>query len=155
MTDTLILDPVILTNHIEKHFHARHREQLPLLIELANKVEAVHAAQSDAPHGLAAALSRFHDDLVEHMHKEEVILFPAMRQGGMPGIEHPIHVMRADHADHIETAEAIRRLAGNLVLPEGACRTWAALYDGLGEFLADFADHVRTENEQLFPLFEH
>jgi len=155
VTDTLMIDPVALTHHIEQHFHARHREQFPQLIAWAEKVEAVHADQSQAPHDLAAALRRFFGELDDHMRKEEFILFPAMRRGGMPGIEHPIHVMRADHAGHIEEAHTIRRLAGDLILPEGACRTWTMLYEDLGQFLSDFGDHVRTENETLFPLFEH
>jgi iron-sulfur cluster repair protein YtfE (RIC family) len=63
VTDTLMLDPVARTHHIEQHFHGRHREQFPQLIAWAEKVEAVHADQSNAPHGLAAALRRFFDEL--------------------------------------------------------------------------------------------
>jgi regulator of cell morphogenesis and NO signaling len=39
-------------------------------------------------------------------------------------------------------------------VPEGACRTWTALYAGLGAFLDDLAEHIRLENEVLFPPFE-
>lgn len=154
MTETHVLNPVILTGHIEQRFHARHREQLPELVALAAKVEAVHAAAPDVPQGLAAALRQLLAELDMHMRKEELVLFPAMRSGGMPGIEHPIAAMRAEHDDHVRELAAIRRMAGELVLPADACRTWTALYQGLGEFLADFEEHVRTENEVLFPLFE-
>ncbi|MDE2410739.1 MAG: hemerythrin domain-containing protein [Sphingomonadales bacterium] len=154
VTQTQAVDPVSLTEHIETRFHARHREQLPRLVELAGKVEAVHAAAPEAPHGLAAALRQLLGELEVHMRKEELILFPAMRRGGMPGIEHPISVMRADHDDHVIELARIRELAGGLVLPVGACGTWTALYAGLAEFLDDFEEHLRIENDTLFPMFE-
>ena len=48
----------------------------------------------------------------------------------------------------------IRRLTEDLTLPEGACGTWAALYAGLEEFINDFEEHMRLENDVLFPQFE-
>ena len=88
------------------------------------------------------------------MKKEELILFPAIRRGGMPGIENPIAVMRADHDDHDREIAEIRRLTANLNLPQGACRTWSALYAELAEFIDELQEHIRLENEVLFPRFE-
>ena len=88
------------------------------------------------------------------MKKEELILFPAIRRGGMPGIENPIAAMRADHDDHQTEVAQIRALTGDLTLPPGACRTWTALYAGLAAFLDDLDAHIRLENEVLFPGFE-
>ena len=48
----------------------------------------------------------------------------------------------------------IRELTDNLTLPDGACRTWTALYEGLAGFLDDFDAHLQLENEVLFPQFE-
>ena len=64
-----------------------------------------------------------------HMKKEELMLFPAIRRGGMPGLDVPIAVMRADHDHHKVEVAQIRALTDDLTLPEGACRSWAALYD--------------------------
>jgi len=147
-------DPAALTRHIESRFHARHREQLPALAALAEKVETVHFGDDHVPEGLADLLQRMIGALEVHMKKEELILFPAIRKGGGPGIGMPIAVMRADHDDHDRAVAEIRRLTRNLVLPEGACRTWAALYAGLGEFLSDLEEHIRLENDVLFPPFE-
>ena len=147
-------DPAELTRHIETRYHARHREQLPRLAELAAKVETVHSDDARAPAGLAEVLRRLIGEMEVHMKKEELILFPAIRKGGMPGIENPIGVMRADHDHHDCEIAEIRRLTGNLTLPEGACRTWTALYEGLAAFIADLEAHIRLENEVLFPQFE-
>lgn len=154
MTDAVASDPVALTQYIEERFHARHREQLPPLVDMAAKVEAVHAAAHGVPAGLAVLLRRLLGELEVHMRKEELILFPAMRRGGMPGIENPIAVMRADHDDHVRALSDLRQLTGDLSLPAGACGTWTALYAGLDDFLTDFDEHLRLENEVLFPQFE-
>lgn len=155
MTDTVPLhDAAALTHHIETRYHARHREQLPALVELAAKVESVHVGVAGVPAGLSGLLRRMIGELEVHMKKEELILFPAMRKGGGPGIEHPISVMRADHDGHDREVAEIRRLTGGPNLPEGACRSWTALYAELDEFLSDLAEHMRLENEVLFPMFE-
>ncbi len=155
MTDAApIHDPAELTRYIETRYHARHRQQLPELAELAAKVEAVHEGMEGVPQGLSDLLRRMTGELEVHMKKEELILFPAIRKGGTPGIEQPIAVMRADHDDHAGELQEIRRITGGPTLPDGACRKWTALYEGLGVFIADFEEHMRLENEVLFPQFE-
>lgn len=147
-------DPARLTRYIEERYHARHREQLPRLASMAEKVENVHFGDEHVPDGLSAVLRRMIGELEVHMKKEELILFPAIRKGGVPGIGQPIAQMRADHDDHESEVAEIRRLTGGLALPEGACGTWTALYSGLAEFIGDLEAHVRLENEVLFPQFE-
>lgn len=149
-----IHDAAELTRFIETRYHARHREQLPALAAMAEKVEAVHAGAADVPTGLAEVLRRMIGEMEVHMKKEELILFPAIRKGGGPGIEHPIAVMRADHDDHAAAVQEIRRITGGPSLPEGACRTWTALYKGLETFINDLEEHMRIENDVLFPRFE-
>lgn len=154
MTTAPPLDnPAALTTFIETHYHQAHRAQLPDLAALALKVERVHGKSPDAPLGLGALLERLIGTLEVHMKKEELILFPAIRRGGGPGIENPIAVMRADHDDHQTEVAQIRRLTHDLTLPEGACRSWTALYDGLGKFLSDLDAHIRLENDVLFLRF--
>lgn len=143
-----------LTRFIETRYHQTHRTQLPELAALAKKVEQVHADHPDTPHGLGDLLHGLIGSLEVHMKKEELILFPAIRRGGGPGIENPIAVMRADHDNHEIEVARISSLTQDLTLPEGACRTWTTLYDGLATFLADFDAHIRLENDVLFPRFE-
>ncbi|TNF17284.1 MAG: hypothetical protein EP318_22145 [Rhodobacteraceae bacterium] len=147
-------DPTEFTRYIETRYHARHREQLPKLAAMAEQVETVHFGDEDAPVGLSDLLRRMIGEMEVHMKKEELILFPAIRKGGGPGIETPIAVMRADHDDHDRDLAEIRRRTGDMVLPERACRTWAELYAGLTEFAADLEEHMRLENDVLFPQFE-
>ena len=149
-----IHDAAELTRYIETRYHARHREQLPPLAAMAAKVEDVHFGDDHVPDGLSDVLRRMIGEMEVHMKKEELILFPAIRRGGGHGIENPIAVMRADHDDHAAEVAEIRRLTRELTLPEGACGTWTALYARLDEFITDLEEHMRLENDVLFPQFE-
>lgn len=154
MNTAPIHDAAALTRHIETRYHARHREQLPALAAMAARVEDVHFGEPGVPDGLSLLLHRMSGEMEVHMKKEELILFPAIRNGGMPGIDHPIAVMRADHAAHDADLAQIRHLTADLSLPEGACGTWTRLYQGLEEFIQDLTEHMRLENDVLFPRFE-
>ncbi len=154
MTTVPINDAAALTHYIETRYHARHREQLPMLAAMAERVEDVHFGDDCVPDGLSVLLQQMIGEMEIHMKKEELILFPAIRRGGMPGIEAPIAVMRADHAGHDREVAEIRRRTGNLTLPDGACGTWTRLYEGLADFIDDLTEHMRLENEVLFPPFE-
>ena len=149
-----IHDVAELTLYIEKRYHQRHREQLPQLAELAERIEMVHAGDENVPAGLSGILRRLIGEMEVHMKKEELILFPAIRKGGMPGLENPIAVMRADHEGHDRDIVEIRRLTKGPTLPEHACGSWTALYAGLDEFLGDLTEHMHLENDILFPQFE-
>ena len=149
-----VTDAADLTRYIETRYHQRHRAQLPSLADMAERVERVHAAEDAVPAGLSDLLRRMIGEMEVHMKKEELILFPAIRKGGVPGLEHPIAVMRADHDGHDRDIAEILRLTANLSLPDGACGSWTALYAGLAEFVGDLTEHMRLENDVLFPLFE-
>jgi regulator of cell morphogenesis and NO signaling len=155
MTEDLApTETAALTRHIEARYHTRHREQLLRLAAMAERVEDVHFGDDGVPEGLSTLLRQMIGEMEVHMKKEELILFPAIRRGGISGIENPITVMRADHAGHDREVAEIRRLTANLSLPDGACGTWTGLYRGLAEFIDDLAEHMRLENDVLFPQFE-
>ena len=155
MTDAVpIHDASELTRYIESRYHARHREQLPMLLKLAEMVEDLHFGDEGVPDGLCGVLRRMTEELEVHMKNEELVLFPAIRRGGGRGIGELIVATRADHAEHDHQLAEIRRLTSNLAPPEGACSSWNTLYAGLAEFADDLSEHIRLENDVLFPRFE-
>ena len=143
-----------LIDHILARYHETHRDELEWLIPLAQKVETVHGDHDEAPLGLTEALIALHDELDSHMLKEEQVLFPMMQQGGHPMIAHPIGVMRHDHDNAAELLREVERITRGLSLPQGACRSWTALYTGLTKFSEDLVRHMHLENNILFPRFE-
>ena len=138
---------------IETRYHQAHRRELPELIRLARRVEAVHRAVASAPIGLADRLERVAAELESHMQKEEQILFPLMRQGGNPAIGGPIRRMTAEHDDHGAHLRAIETLTDDFTPPDEACTTWRALYTATHKFVYDLVEHIHIENNQLFPRF--
>jgi regulator of cell morphogenesis and NO signaling len=146
-------DPDALISLIEARFHAAHRRELPELIRLARRVEAVHAGHPESPRGLADLLARMEAELESPMQKEEQVLFPMMRRGGHPMIGQPIAMMRHEHDDHGEHLRELEALTRDFTPPEEACRSWRALYAGLDHLTAELMRHIAIENGVLFPRF--
>jgi regulator of cell morphogenesis and NO signaling len=142
-----------LIDMILAHFHETHRREVPELIKLARRVEAVHADVASVPAGLADLLQHIGDELESHMQKEEQILFPMMRAGGHPMIGHPIAVMLSEHDDHGENLRKLEALTNDFAPPPKACTTWRALYVGARKLTDDVMQHIHTENNILFPRF--
>jgi regulator of cell morphogenesis and NO signaling len=139
-----------LIEHILTRYHDVHREQLPELIRLAQRVERVHGNKPECPVGLWRELEKLLIALEEHMEKEEGILFPMILRGMGGMAKSPVAVMRQEHEMHAEGLAAINKLTHNINLPQGACNTWRALYTGLESFKSDFMNHIHLENNILF-----
>jgi regulator of cell morphogenesis and NO signaling len=146
--------PTELIDHILARYHDVHRQQLPELIRMARRVEAVHRDNPDVPVGLADHLETMHEELLSHMLKEEQVLFPMLKTGGNPFVGQPIGMMRTEHVDHGEALDKLNALTHDATPPQGACNTWRALYAGIGQLGDDLVHHIHLENNVLFPAFE-
>lgn len=144
-----------LIAHILTRYHEVHRRELPELLALARRVETVHAGHPDMPRGLGELLERIQRELESHMCKEELILFPAMArvEAADGGLEAPISRMRHEHDDHAASLRELEALTCDFALPDGACRTWQALYAGGAKLVDDLREHIHLENDLLFPRF--
>ena len=139
-----------LIGHILTRYHARHREQLPELIRLAQRVEQVHGDRDDCPAGLTDLLRYMQQELESHMLKEEQVLFPALLDGAGAKASAPIAVMRMEHEHHGQAIQRLLKLTQHITPPANACNTWCALYRGLDEFIGDLMQHIHLENNVLF-----
>jgi len=146
-------EPLPLIDHILTRFHETHRRELPELIALARRVEERHAGHPDVPRGLAHLLEHIAEAIEEHMQKEERILFPMMRAGGMPMILGPIQVMEHEHVEHGERLRQLEALTRQHTPPADACTSWHALYAGTRKLVDDVMQHIHLENNVLFPQF--
>lgn len=143
-----------LIDHILERYHAVHREQLPELIRMARRVEAVHREHPEVPVGLADHLEIMESELLDHMAKEEEILFPLLKGGGSAVAQYPIQAMRTEHTSHGEQLERLMAHCNDAYPPMGACNTWRALYAGIAQLQNDLINHIHLENNLLFPGFE-
>lgn len=147
-------EPGPLIDHILARYHEVHRAQLPELVRMARRVEAVHREHPDVPAGLADFLEQMEQDLLSHMMKEEQVLFPMLKAGGNPFVVQPIGMMRHEHVDHGVALEKLAALTDDATPPAEACNTWRALYAGIAQLNDDLINHIHLENNVLFPQFE-
>lgn len=146
--------PTALIDHILARYHAVHRAQLPELIRMAHRVELVHREKPEVPAGLAQMLESIQEEMLDHMEKEEAILFPMLKAGGNPFVVNPIGIMRSEHVHHGKQLEKLAALTHDATPPDCACNTWQALYAGIAQFSDDLINHIHLENNVLFPQFE-
>jgi regulator of cell morphogenesis and NO signaling len=132
-------------------YHEPHRQELPRLLAMAERVEKVHGDKPACPRGLAALIAGLAAELTQHMQKEEQILFPMLARGEGANAARPIQVMEQEHEDAGAVLASMRALATDYQPPAEACGTWRALYLGLDEFERELMQHVHLENYVLFP----
>ena len=139
-----------LIEHILNRYHDTHRDQLPDMIRLAQRVERVHGGHPECPSGLSAHLEAMQAELENHLAKEEQILFPMITRGISGMARGPVSVMRAEHEVHSTALARLDALTNHLELPEDACNTWRKLYEQIAIFREDLNAHIALENSVLF-----
>ncbi len=145
--------PAALIDHIVRRYHEVHLAELPDLIAMARRVEAVHQDHPWRPQGLGDHLAVIADHLMSHQHREEAVLFPLMLAGGSSMIGHPIRRMLEEHGDVEEQLLRLAVLTTDFTTPADACSTWRRLYRACQTFSSDLHEHMRLENDILFPQF--
>jgi regulator of cell morphogenesis and NO signaling len=140
-----------LVDFILTRYHAPLRQEVAGLVELAQKVERVHAEKPTCPRGLASHLTEVQDALESHLGKEERILFPMIRSGRGALAFMPVKMMMMEHEDHGESLRRTRELTADLVAPPEACRSWRSLYSELHRLETELMEHIHLENNILFP----
>jgi len=146
-----------LIAHIQARFHEPLRKELPRLQAMLAKVVDRHGDRH--PEVLPALQETFaglQRELLDHMRKEDAILFPAIvgleADGGtIIRIDAPIHVMETEHEDAGRALARMRELTRGYTPPPEACPTFRGLYYGLAELERDMHLHVHLENNVLFP----
>ena len=140
-----------LVDFIESHYHKRLRAELPELIAMAEKVEKVHASKPTCPRDLTGHLRTIYSAILDHLEKEEQVLFPMIRSGVRGGAGAPIRVMEQEHEDHGKNLENLRALTYDFIAPPEACATWKALYLRLNRLSDELMEHIHLENNVVFP----
>ncbi len=157
------MPPAELVDHLESVHHAYLHAELPRLDALAEKVATVHGDRHPELVAVRADVRALVDDLDPHLAKEERVLFPLIRElsaavdaGETPPapLTAPIRVMRAEHDFTGELLAKLRADALDFALPDDACGSYQALYQGLAQLEADTHLHVHKENNVLFPAVE-
>ncbi len=153
----------LLIDFILQHHHTYVRESIPHIQELLDKVCNVHGEDSPFLLDVRENFSSLAEELLDHLPKEEEILFPAIRKlinqedekydlGFIPSnLQTPIEMMEHEHDRAGHLIKEIRRITDNYKPPVYACPTFKATYIMLEQFDQDLMQHIHVENNILFP----
>lgn len=153
-----------LAGYIVNTHHAYVNRETPRLAQLAARVVSRHGDDKPELRVVQQKVIQVCDELMDHMAKEEMILFPhiarlerAFANGepaprvGFGTVKNPIEMMSREHDAAGAIMAEIRTLTKDFTPPVGACPTFLNFYNSLREFEQDLHQHVHLENNILFP----
>jgi regulator of cell morphogenesis and NO signaling len=152
-----------LADFIVQNHHLFIREAIPALETLLEKVCDKHGNDSLELLKIREAFLDLSEELIGHMEKEEMILFPAIRRlDAQQGENHPIEriiqapiaAMEDEHQAAGDLIKQIRSLSNNYTPPDFACPTFQVTYQKLREFDNDLMRHIHLENNILFERYK-
>jgi regulator of cell morphogenesis and NO signaling len=151
----------LLADYIEKKHHRYVRAKLKEIAPLLNKVAKVHGDKHPELWEVEGLFSESSFDLVDHLKKEEQLLFPFVRRMVEAGntkihasfgrVENPVSVMMHEHDQEGERFRRIAEITDEYTPPPDACNTYKATLVMLKEFEEDLHQHIHLENNILFP----
>lgn len=149
----------LLADYIVQNHHAYVKNAIPEIGALLEKVCAAHGEDNIELLNIQQDFSDLAEELLNHMDKEEIALFPAIKRLEAQGVEEhplaetlkaPIAMMEHEHTVAGDLMKSIRLLSHNYTVPEFACPTYRVTYQKLKEFDDDLMTHVHLENNILF-----
>lgn len=155
-------DAPLISQFIVQQHHRYVRECIPMLRELIDKVYAAHGDREPELSELKETFATLADELLAHMEKEEVVLFPGIQrlfaESTIPveftpipmNLGAPMQVMEDEHTHAGDLIKHIRKLTHHYSPPADACPTYRVTYKRLQEFDQDLMQHIHLENNVLF-----
>ena len=154
----------LLIDYIEKTHHSFVEEKTPVLLQFLDKLCNVHGSNHPELFEINKLFEGSAGELSPHMKKEELILFPFIKEMinatkshgsiGQPHfgtVKNPITAMMNEHDAEGERFRTIASLTNNYTPPEDACNTYRVTFAMLEEFEKDLHKHIHLESNILFP----
>ena len=154
----------LLSDYIEKTHHRYVVTKIEEIKPFLNKVVKVHGEHNPELKEIEILFNQSAQELLQHMQKEEMILFPFIRNMISAKIEHkpiliphfhtvknPITMMKHEHQNEGERFEKIAKLTNDYTPPNHACNTYIVTFALLKEFEENLHQHIHLENNILFP----
>lgn len=148
----------LLIDFIVENYHAYVRNSIPVVTELVDRICLVHGADYPFLLEVKEDFAALAEELLTHMHKEEIILFPALRELSegearnpiAKMIDRPVMAMEEEHELAATYLRSIRSLTKDYTPPAHACTTFRLAYQKLQEFDRELINHIHLENNVLF-----
>jgi regulator of cell morphogenesis and NO signaling len=149
-----------LIQHILDVHHVSNRAALAQLRPLAKRVLGAHHDKHPELERVAALFEALDADLVAHLRKEELVLFPFIRDLETLGwgatspvgpITTPLAIMDEDHDMFGGLLRNLRHATGDYAVPSDGSAEFRTFYESLGTFERDMHRHIHLETNVLFP----
>ena len=153
-----------LADYIVNNHHSYVLNTIPTIEHHLQKVLSKHGEKHPELAKVMAVFTILKDELLEHMAKEERMLFPYIKKMRIAqqnnfelnippfgAVNNPIKVMESEHENAGELMKEIHTLTNNFAPPEDTCTGYRVLYSELKEFEKDLYMHIHLENNVLFP----
>ncbi|UKB85699.1 iron-sulfur cluster repair di-iron protein [Chryseobacterium sp. MEBOG06] len=154
----------LLTDYIEKKHHRYVEDKTSVLQDFLDKLCKVHGDRHPELFEISTLFNDSAHDLAAHMKKEELILFPFVRNmmkaklsgAALPQtvfgtVENPVHIMQHEHTVEGERFRKIAEITDEYLPPADACNTYKVAFAMLQDFENDLHKHIHLENNILFP----
>lgn len=154
----------LLADYIEKTHHRYVEEKTQILQAFLEKLCKVHGERHPELFEINALFNESAHDLAAHMKKEELILFPFVRNmmkakisgGSLPQpvfgtVENPVNMMQHEHTVEGDRFRKIAEITNEYQPPADACNTYKVAFAMLQDFENDLHKHIHLENNILFP----
>lgn len=154
----------LLVDYIEKTHHRYIDSKIPEITPYLDKIVSVHGDNHPELYEVERLFKESAGDLTAHLRKEELMLFPYIRQlvkEQISGEKKPvtkigdaaeyIALMEDEHETEGERFRNISELTDDCTPPSDACNTYRVTLSLLQEFEEDLHRHIHLENNILFP----
>ncbi len=151
-------DPVFLSEFIVNTHHKFVLKNLPEIVFYTEKIASVHGDHHPELIEIAELFGEINTELLQHLRKEEEVLFPAIKEVIVSGSEKAkatiiseIERMVGEHDFAGGSMDKINKMSSGYKLPEDACNTYRVAFKLLERFEDDLHIHVHLENNILYP----
>ncbi|WP_292009721.1 iron-sulfur cluster repair di-iron protein [Chryseobacterium sp.] len=154
----------LLADYVEKTHHRYIEEKTPIIEAFLDKLCKVHGERHPELFEVRALFNASAKDLGAHLKKEELILFPfiknmvkaqidgsALMQPSFGTVENPVNMMKHEHTVEGERLRKIAEITDEYNPPTDACNTYRVAFAMLQDFENDLHKHIHLENNILFP----
>lgn len=147
-----------LCDYIVNTHHKTILKLLPQLTAYTQKISDVHGSHHPELIEIAKLFSAINTELLQHLRKEEEVLFPAIKEilktnssKSKEIIISEIARMKGEHEFAGGVIDKINGLSQNYTVPSDGCNTYQVTFNLLEQFEDDLHIHVHLENNILYP----
>ncbi len=156
-----------LIEYIVSTHHSYIRWNAELIHDQAQKLAELYGESHPELRNLSEAIHGFLEKLLNHIEREESLIFPAIRQlirkkaeletekdFHVASLKKWLNIIQSEHERSDETLRHMRKATNDYLLPPDAGSPYDYLFRKMKEFEDNMFKHIHLENNILFPKTE-